>query len=125
VRDDQSQDYFDFGELGGEDGKGPLLSYGPCQFPTLGFIVERHWEIEEFVQEDFWKIEVRHVVKEGSESKNAKFNWKRGQVFELQAATVLYRMCLASPEATVVEVSKALHPQRGIVGQSGFQSKSL
>lgn len=66
--------------------------------------MQRHWEVEEFVQEDFWKIDVRHTI----ESKHAKFNWKRGQVFEMEAATVLYRMCLESPEATVVEVSEAL-----------------
>lgn len=34
-----------------------LISYGSCQFPTLGFVVERYKAIEEFVPEDFWKIE--------------------------------------------------------------------
>ena len=33
-----------------------LLSYGSCQFPTMGFVVERYKAIENFVPEDFWKI---------------------------------------------------------------------
>lgn len=33
-----------------------LISYGSCQFPTLGFVVERYKAIEEFVSEQFWKI---------------------------------------------------------------------
>jgi len=33
-----------------------LLSYGSCQFPTMGFVVERYKAIEEFIPETFWKI---------------------------------------------------------------------
>ena len=33
-----------------------LISYGPCQFPTIGFVVERYKAIERFIPEPFWKI---------------------------------------------------------------------
>ena len=33
-----------------------LISYGSCQFPTLGFVVERYKAIENFVPEAFWKL---------------------------------------------------------------------
>ena len=33
-----------------------LISYGPCQFPTIGFVVERYKAIERFITEPFWKI---------------------------------------------------------------------
>lgn len=33
-----------------------LISYGSCQFPTLGFVVERYQAIEDFISEPFWKI---------------------------------------------------------------------
>ncbi|GAX84927.1 hypothetical protein CEUSTIGMA_g12348.t1 [Chlamydomonas eustigma] len=38
----------------------PLLSYGPCQFPTLGLIVQRAWEIQSHVSEPFWYIHVAY-----------------------------------------------------------------
>lgn len=41
---------------GFSDGK--VVSYGPCQFPTLGFVVERWARIETFVAEDFWFLEM-------------------------------------------------------------------
>jgi len=34
-----------------------VVSYGSCQFPTLGFVVERYKAILSFIPEDFWKIE--------------------------------------------------------------------
>jgi DNA topoisomerase III len=34
-----------------------LISYGSCQFPTLGFVVERYKSIQDFITENFWKIE--------------------------------------------------------------------
>lgn len=33
-----------------------LISYGSCQFPTLGFVVERYKDIQNFIPEHFWKI---------------------------------------------------------------------
>lgn len=33
-----------------------LISYGSCQFPTLGFVVERYQAMEDFVAEPFWRI---------------------------------------------------------------------
>ncbi|XP_013926805.1 PREDICTED: DNA topoisomerase 3-alpha [Thamnophis sirtalis] len=33
-----------------------LISYGSCQFPTLGFVVERFKAIQAFVQETFYRI---------------------------------------------------------------------
>ena len=33
-----------------------LISYGSCQFPTLGFVVERYKQVQAFVPEPFWKL---------------------------------------------------------------------
>ena len=39
-----------------------LISYGSCQFPTMGFVVERYKAIENFTPEPFWKLKVTHEV---------------------------------------------------------------
>jgi DNA topoisomerase-3 len=39
-----------------------LISYGSCQFPTLGFVVERYKAIQNFVVEEFWKIEGKDLI---------------------------------------------------------------
>ncbi|KAJ3278768.1 DNA topoisomerase 3-alpha, partial [Borealophlyctis nickersoniae] len=77
-----------------------ILSYGTCQFPTLGFVVERALKIQNFVPEDFWKIEVS-VRKDDV---TAKFNWDRGHLFDHHFAVVLYERCMDNPTARVVSV---------------------
>ncbi|XP_062474972.1 DNA topoisomerase 3-alpha [Pezoporus occidentalis] len=77
-----------------------LISYGSCQFPTLGFVVERFKAIQAFVPEAFYKIKVTHDHEDG----NVVFNWKRNRLFNHTACLVLYQMCMEDPVATVVEV---------------------
>ncbi|XP_061031172.1 DNA topoisomerase 3-alpha [Eubalaena glacialis] len=81
-----------------------LISYGSCQFPTLGFVVERFKAIQAFVPETFHKIRVTHDHRDGA----VEFSWKRHRLFNHTACLVLYQLCMEDPRATVVEVrSKA------------------
>ncbi|OQR66723.1 DNA topoisomerase 3-alpha-like [Tropilaelaps mercedesae] len=78
-----------------------VLSYGSCQFPTLGFVVERYKEIDRFEAERFYKIEVVHE-KDGI---RAEFNWRRGRIFNHAVCFVLYEKMLERPNLHIQEVS--------------------
>lgn len=81
-----------------------VISYGPCQFPTLGFVVRRYWEIGKFVSEDFWRIHLAHRATPTGPL--TAFTWLRQRVFNENACAILYDICMAAPtpRATVVEV---------------------
>ena len=94
-------------------GKG-VVSYGPCQFPTLGFVVERWARIEIFVPDDFWFLELTLKVpppqgqteseQENNNSNNRNrnnnhgrpiaFTWKRHRLYDQPATLALYESCL-------------------------------
>ena len=76
-----------------------LISYGSCQFPTMGFVVERFKSIQSFCPEQFWKIKVTH------EERGCKvdFQWKRVRLFEEVAVQALCDQCQDNPTARVVE----------------------
>ena len=78
-----------------------ILSYGSCQFPTLGFVVEQYWNRERFVPEDFWKISVTLT----KDRMNVQFSWDRGVLFDQLCCLVLYERCIDNPIATVTSVS--------------------
>ncbi|KAJ3081708.1 DNA topoisomerase, partial [Physocladia obscura] len=79
-----------------------ILSYGSCQFPTLGFIVEQFEKVLRFKEEIFWKIQV--ILKKNSES--CSFAWSRHPVFNHRVATSIYESCVENPAATVLGVDK-------------------
>ncbi|KAG8194684.1 hypothetical protein JTE90_027999 [Oedothorax gibbosus] len=77
-----------------------LISYGSCQFPTLGFVVERYKQVQAFIPEAFWKLKVTHK----KEDTLTEFTWKRGRLFDHTACLVLYQVCLEAPTARVVDI---------------------
>ncbi|KFM25533.1 DNA topoisomerase 3-alpha [Auxenochlorella protothecoides] len=79
-----------------------LLSYGPCQFPTLGLIVQRLWEIRTHIPEDFWSIEAKAAPT--GDQPGCTFAWSRGRLFDQPAAAMLHELCCDHPTATVAEV---------------------
>ncbi|SCM06242.1 DNA topoisomerase 3, putative [Plasmodium chabaudi chabaudi] len=47
-----------------------IISYGPCQFPTLGFVVNRYLQIKNFNNEYYWTIKMGYLYqdKDGNNS---------------------------------------------------------
>ncbi|CAH0049121.1 unnamed protein product [Clonostachys solani] len=86
--------------------RGPMenlvISYGSCQFPTLGFVVDRYFRVKNFVPETFWGIKVTHL----REGKTVNFNWARHRLFDRMAVVILYEKCLAAKKAKVTKVQK-------------------
>ena len=50
-----------------------VLSYGPCQFPTLGFVVDRFLRARDFKEENFWYLTCSYT----RDNIPTKFNWVR------------------------------------------------
>ena len=65
-----------------------VISYGPCQTPTLGFCVDRHDEILMFKPEAFWTLDLR-VDKGGV---GCGLEWDRHRVFDEDTARLFYRL---------------------------------
>jgi DNA topoisomerase-3 len=112
---------------GGGSGSG-VISYGPCQFPTLGFVVERWARIETFVPENFWFLELELKVPQGSDTNNNEnnntgaagntnnnrnnanlrpitFTWKRTRLYDRMITLALYEACLEDGTAVVTQLS--------------------
>ncbi|XP_058978368.1 DNA topoisomerase 3-beta-like [Musca domestica] len=76
-----------------------LISYGPCQTPTLGFCVKRHDDIQTFKPESFWNLQLTAGQPEFS------FEWNRGRVFKKDIATMLLNLVKNQKEGLIESVS--------------------
>lgn len=79
-----------------------IISYGSCQFPTLGFVVDRYLRVKKFKPEKFWSIKVMHL----QDGIKVNFNWRRVHLFDRAAVTVMLERCLAARRAKVTRVNK-------------------
>lgn len=80
-----------------------LVSYGPCQTPTLGFCVQRHDEIQSFSPEKFWYVGAS-VAKDGV---NVSLEWDRGRLFDQEVAHVFLHLVGETGGVTVDKVQKS------------------
>ncbi|PSN57539.1 DNA topoisomerase 3-beta-1 [Blattella germanica] len=62
-----------------------LISYGPCQTPTLGFCVQRHDEIQTFKPEAYWVLQ---LVVQSSDGREVTLDWDRVRCFEKEVASM-------------------------------------
>jgi DNA topoisomerase-3 len=61
-----------------------VISYGPCQSPTLAFCVERHDRIQSFQPEPFWTISPTVIQADLP----IKLTWMRERLFDKQVTSV-------------------------------------
>ncbi len=71
-----------------------VISYGSCQFPTLGFVVEQYLRREKFVPEEFYSL---HLVL-CKERVKIQCSWQRHRLFDLVSTSILHRMALEVAE---------------------------
>ncbi|CAK7895942.1 DNA topoisomerase 3 [[Candida] anglica] len=77
-----------------------LISYGTCQFPTLGFIVDRYNRVKNFVSEPFWFL----CVDVKRDNQTVQFTWTEGHFFDRLYVLLLYQNCLKSDQGQVTNV---------------------
>ena len=53
-----------------------MITYGPCQTPTLGFCVDQAEKIKKFVTETYWRIEAKIVDEKGKLESDVHYPWK-------------------------------------------------
>lgn len=80
-----------------------LISYGPCQTPTLGFCVERHDQIQSFKPETFWVLKTQVLHPSGQ---TMNLEWDRARLFDKEVAVMFQKVVKSSRYATVIGVSK-------------------
>lgn len=86
----------------GEELQDRIISYGSCQFPTLGFVVDRYFRVKNFLPEKFWSIKVMHR----HDNIDVTFSWRRNRLFDRMSVVILFERCLLARIATVSKLQK-------------------
>lgn len=84
-----------------------LISFGPCQTPTLAFCVVRHDEIVNFKPQPYWLLQAEIELPGGG--RTLKLEWTRDRQFDKNAAQAFLKKIKNAKQATVVEITDKEH----------------
>nr|CAB3457482.1 unnamed protein product [Digitaria exilis] len=87
------------GKYGNLDSR--VISYGPCQTPTLGFCVQRYQQITTFKPEKFWSLKT-YIIKAGDE---IQLEWDRKKLFDFDVTVMFQKMVASDGTLKVADVS--------------------
>lgn len=82
-----------------------VISYGPCQTPTLGFCVQRHDIIQSFQPEQFRTIKVE-ITKNNIP---IILEWDRGRMFDNQIFSIYFGLVNSYQAAKVVSIKESVY----------------
>ena len=80
-----------------------LVSYGPCQTPTLSFCVDRLDKINSFKPETFWYLDVE--LQDEKSGSNFGIKWSRVHLFDKEVVYIFYNEVKSAPCALVTSVT--------------------
>mmetsp|Transcript_35891 Transcript_35891/g.57265 ORF Transcript_35891/g.57265 Transcript_35891/m.57265 type:complete len:828 (-) Transcript_35891:259-2742(-) len=103
-----------------------VVSYGPCQTPTLGFCVRRHIDIVTFQSEPYWALNMQ-ILKGG---RKVRAEWGRGRVFSSEVAAAFLSLvsstgCVRVETVTTKSTKKGRPTPLNTVGMLKMASKVL
>ncbi|KAL3266012.1 hypothetical protein HHI36_010201 [Cryptolaemus montrouzieri] len=78
-----------------------LISYGPCQTPTLGFCVQRHDQIQTFKPETYWVVQVSVVTKD---NQTVSLDWSRVRCFDKEVANMFLQLVKDQKQAKILSI---------------------
>nr|pir hypothetical protein Y48C3A.q - Caenorhabditis elegans [Caenorhabditis elegans] len=81
-----------------------VISYGPCQTPTLGFCVTRHDQIVQFKPEQYWVLKTNFTTSDDGQIFSPE--WQRGRIFDAEVARVFVDRIKKCHTGLVLDVSK-------------------
>lgn len=87
------------GKYGNLDSR--VISYGPCQTPTLGFCVQRYLQINTFKPENFWALKP-YIIQSGYE---LRLEWERNKLFDQHVASMFQKLVAEDGILEVTDVS--------------------
>ncbi|CAI4230836.1 unnamed protein product [Auanema sp. JU1783] len=80
-----------------------VISYGPCQTPTLGFCVTRHDQITQFKPEPYWVLQTTFLT---STQQSIRPEWQRGRIFDREVAQLFVERIKKAGTAEVKDIVK-------------------
>lgn len=85
--------------------KGGVISYGPCQTPTLSFIVDRHDAIQAFTPETHWTLSMAVKVPSATGGfVEVPVTWDRGVIFDIHVVNMFHGLVKEYDSAGVTSI---------------------